>query len=574
MKKYRFSLLAVLLGVVLVSCRDAQPVRIKMVCTTDVHGNYFPHDFLADEPLSGSLAHVASYLNELRSPEAYGGNVIYMDNGDILHGQPAAFYYNTAAIQPTHLAAEALNYMGCEVAVLGNHEIETGGPTYYRYIQDLECPVLGGNIFFEGSEVAFLPPYTMVERDGIRIAVLGLTTPAIPDRYPRAVWRGLEFRDMESSVKQWMEHVKEQEQPDLIVGLFHSGLKGGIAHNGYVENATRAIAENVPGFDAIFYGHVHREACDKVVNVEGDTVLLINPASRARKVAALDIQVVKGEEPVLAAEIVDMSTYDPDTAYVAHFRPHAERVQAYLDKRVGAFSHALDARKAYFGPSAYMDYIHGLQLDITKAEISLASPLNYDMVIPEGDVLVRHLFDICPYETMLNVMMLTGQEVKDYLEYSYAQWVGGMTSAKDHLLRFDEASLAEGKPRLAQSCHDFDSAAGIIYEVDVTKPAGSRVIVKAMADGKPFELKREYRVVVNSHRGIGHGGFLTEGAGIAKEKLEGRIILSTEVGTRFYMLNHMEMAGVIEPASLDNWKFVPERWTRAASERDYQLLFK
>ena len=252
---------------------------MKMVCTSDVHAAYFPYDYRNDKPTSGSLARVSSYLKELRSSSAYGDNVVYVDNGDILHGDPAAYYYNTVAIQPLHVAAEVLNYMGCEAAVLGNHDIETGGPTYQRYIRGTECTVLGGNIYMEESNIAFLPPYKIVERDGVKIALMGFTTPAIPNWLPRALWQGLEFRDMESEARRWMEYLKKKESPDLVVGLFHSGIEGGIVTETYAENATRAIAEKVVGFDAIFYGHDHQAMCDKIVNVEGDTVLIINPST-------------------------------------------------------------------------------------------------------------------------------------------------------------------------------------------------------------------------------------------------------------------------------------------------------
>ena len=152
MKHYRVVCLMYVLALLLGSCSEAEPVRIKIVCTSDVHGNFFPYDFLTDKPAQGSLARVSSYLSALRSSEAFGENVIYVDNGDILHGQPTSYYYNTVALSQCHLAAEALNYLGCEVAVLGNHDIETGGPTYQRYINDLECGVVGGNIYFEDTE--------------------------------------------------------------------------------------------------------------------------------------------------------------------------------------------------------------------------------------------------------------------------------------------------------------------------------------------------------------------------------------------------------------------------------------
>lgn len=575
MKNRRFFYLALIMTALLTSCHKPQPVHIKMVCTSDVHGNFFPYDFRSDKPASGSLARVSSYLNELRS-SPLGDNVVLLDNGDILQGQPTAYYYNTVAIEHKHLASEVLNYLKCDVAMLGNHDIETGGPTYQRYIGDLECAVVGGNIYLESTDVPFVPPYVVVERSGVRIAIIGLTTPAIPNWLPRVLWKGLEFHDMESAAKHWMQYVNEHESPDLIVGLFHSGYEGGITTNEYKENAARDVAVNVPGFDAVFLGHDHQAFCDKVVNVAGDTVWLLNPANNANQIAVLDVEYKKGSEPhwVLKAELVNVNAYEPDTAYMSHFASHMERVKKYVSKKLGESTHRISSRDAYFGPSDFIDFIHRMQLDITKAEVSFAAPLAFSTWLPEGDIHVRDMFNLYRYENMLYVMQLTGQEIKNYLEMSYGQWTNQMKSPNDHLLLFDESTLDSKKPRLKNIYYNFDSAAGIIYEVDVTKPVGSRVRIKSMANGDAFTPNRTYRVALNSYRGNGGGELLTKGAGVPHDELENRLLYSTDVDLRFYMINYIEMRGSVDPKSLNQWKFVPEKWTLPAAERDYKLLFE
>lgn len=575
MRQYRFTYLIILVVLLLTACHDAQSVHLKIVCTSDVHGNFFPYDFKTDEPAQGSLARVSSYLNILRSPDVYGDNVIYVDNGDILHGQPTSYYYNTKAIEYCHVAAEALNYLGCEVAVLGNHDIETGGPTYQRYIQELQCGVAGGNIYFEDTDHPFLPPYFIVEREGVKVAFVGLTTPATTYWLPRNLWAGLEFVDMETAARRWIDYLMQHESPDLVIGLFHSGYDGGIVTNTYVENATMAVAKNVPGFDAIFFGHVHEPLSTNVVNVAGDTVLLVNPGKNARKVATLDIIINKRgkERPTLTSGCVDMDVYEPDTAYMNYFAPHMQRVKNYVATKIGESTHEIFSREAYFGPSDYVDFLHRVQLDITKAQVSFAAPLSYDGSFPGGDIHVRDLFDLYRYENMLYVMCLTGQEIKDYLEMSYGQWTNQMNSASDHLLLFDEATLDGKTPQLKHLYYNFDSAAGILYKVDVTKPVGERIHIMSMADGTPFHLDVVYRVALNSYRGCGGGELLTKGAGIPREKLEQRIISSTEIDLRFYLLNYIDMRGTIDPQCLDHWRFVPERWVKSAAKRDYQLLF-
>lgn len=553
----------------LASCGRQQTTCVRIVCTSDVHGNIFPYDFLTGDSVRGSLARVSSYLKEQRQSSAFGDNVVYLDCGDMILGSPATYCYNTFAIGHRHIAAEALNYLQCDATVWGNNEIKTGGPTYQRYADDLNCPVLGGNIMFEDSQEPFLPPYTIIEREGLQIAIIGLTTPVVPHMVPRNLWAGLEFTDMEHAARRWMNHLHEHASPDLIVGLFHSGYGGGIITDDYIENATRAVAERVPGFDAIFYGHDHQATISKVVNVQGDTVLLLNPGKYASNVAVLDAVVSKEGTLTLEATLASTGNYDPDPDYLTVLAPHNERVQQYIERMIGTSSTAAEASDAFFGPSAFVDFMHQMQLDISGAKISFAAPLVYDGVIPEGNVCVSDIYRLYPYENTLYVLWLTGQEIKDYLEMSYSMWINQMTSSDDHLLQF--SFTEKGTPQLRYPYYYFDSAAGIIYDVDVTRPAGKRVNIKRMADGKPFCLDKRYMVAMNSYRAHGGGGLLA-GAGVTREQLDERIDYTTTADLRFYMLSYIEMKKTISPKPLNHWKFVPERWTIPAAQRDRILL--
>lgn len=565
MKHYKLLFFAFAVSLLLVSCGEQRPTQIKIVCTGDVHGHLFPYDFLTGDSADGSLARVSSYLKEQRQQN---GNVIYIDNGDMLQGTPAVYCYNTYAIGQKHVAAAVLNYLQCDAVVLGNNDIEPGGPTYQRYADELACPVLGGNIVFSGTESPFLPPYTIVEREGVKVAILGLTTPVIPYRVPKCQWPELEFGDMEQSASRWMKHLRENANPDIVIGLFHSGYEGGVVTEDCVESATRRVAERVPGFDAIFYGHDHQPRAAKVVNVEGDTVLLLNPGKDAHLIASLDVVFDKDGQAKLDAALVDANKYAPDEEYMQTFAPYVERINNYVNRTIGTSDCAAATGDALFGPSVFMDFVHQMQLDVSGAKISFAAPLVYDYVFPEGEVKVCDIYRLYPYENNLYVLWLTGREIKDYLEMSYGMWVSQMTSSKDHLLLLDSA-----EEQLQNPFFYFDSAAGIIYEVDVTKPVGHRVSIKRMADGAPFDMNMRYMVAMNSYRAHGGGGLLTEGAGITHEQLQQRIEYTTTADLRFYMINYIDMRETISPRSLNQWKFVPERWTIPAAERDRTLLF-
>lgn len=565
MKLYRILYLACIITTLFASCRQPIDTHIKIICTSDVHGNLFPFDFITGDTASGGLARVSSYLKQLRQQRE---KVIYIDNGDMLQGTPATYCYNTYAIGKTHVAAEVLNYLQCDAVVLGNNDIETGGPTYQRYADELACTVIGGNIVFEDDGDPFLPPYSIIEREGVKIAIMGLTTPAIPHWIPKCQWPELGFEDMERSASRWMKYLRENEHPDIVIGLFHSGYEGGIKTDAYAENATLAVAQNVPGFDAIFYGHDHKPRNEKVVNVEGDTVLLLNPGKDARQVAALDIALGKEGGVRLNASLVDMDNFTPDGDYLNVFSPHMELINKYVNRTIGTSTKSATTRDALFGPSALVDFIHQMQLDMSGAKISFTAPLSDDYILPEGEVKTRDVFRLYPYENFLYVLWLTGSEIKDHLEMSYSQWIDRMTSADDHLLLLDPEEKG-----LKHPFHNFDSASGIIYEVDVTKPAGHRVMIKGMADGTPFNMDNRYMVAMNSYRAHDGGRLLTEGAGITHEQMQERIEFTTTADLRFYLLNYIEMKKTITPQSLQQWKFVPERWARTAGERDRILLY-
>lgn len=533
MKQYKLLFLVCVTSLLFASCRESHPTHIKIVCTGDVHGHLFPTDFLTGNSAHGSLARVSSYLKEQRQQ---GTSVVYVDNGDMLQGTPATYCYNTHAVGHPHVAAEVLNYLSCDAVVLGNNDIEPGGPTYQRYINNLNAQTVGANIVYKNTEDPFLPPYTIVEREGVKIAVLGLTTPAIPHWIPKCQWPELEFVDMERSAHRWMQHLREHETPDVVIGLFHSGYQGGITTDSYTENATLTVAERVPGFDAIFYGHDHQARTTQVVNVEGDTVLLLNPGRDAHSVATLDIVPTLEGGFMLSAALVDVDAYTPDEEYMTTFAPHIERVNKYVNRTIGASTHVATMNDALLGPSTLLDFMHKMQLDISGAKISFVDPLMPGIELPEGEVTVRDIYRLYPYENTLYILLLTGREIKNYMELSYDRWLSHMATPGSHI--------------------HFDSAAGIIYEVNVSCPMGKRVTIKHLADGTPFNLDQRYMVAMNSFRAHGGGGLMPLGAGITHEQLQERIVYSTTADLRFYMINYIEMRKIVTPERLNHWTFV------------------
>lgn len=551
-------------------------VKLNILQTSDIHGNYYPYDFIRRREAAGGLARIHTFVQQRR--EIYQDNVILLDNGDILQGQPAAYYYNYIDTVAPHLAAEMMNFMGYNAGNMGNHDVETGNAVFNRWAGDCRFPVLGANMVDVATGEPHFKPYEVLERDGVKIAVLGMITPAIPVWLSENLWAGLRFDDMEETARRWMRVIREKEKPDVIVGIFHAGQDARLVGGNYREDASVEVACKVPGFDVVLMGHDHGRECKMVRNVAGDSVLVMDPAAHGLVVSDVEVTLKLRDGKVIDKKVEgvlsDVKNCDVSGAFMERFAPEYKTVDEFVSKKIGVFTETISTRPAYFGSSAFVDLVHELQLAISGADISLAAPLSYDTEIREGDVFVSDMFNLYKYENMLYTMRLTGREIHGALEMSYSLWTNRMQSPDDPLLLFRDTPRAGAKKASFKNpSFNFDSAAGIVYEVDVTKPEGEKVTILRMSDGRPFEMDKTYTVAVNSYRGNGGGELLTKGAGIPQEELKKRISSSTDKDLRYYLMRYIEQKKVIEPRALNQWKFVPEAWTIPASKRDFGLLF-
>lgn len=573
MKKL-FSIL-LLTALSIASYATEKTVSLRFIETSDVHGSFFPYDFTNRKPRQGSMARVSSYVKQLR--KQYGNNVVLLDNGDILQGQPTSYFYNYVATNDINIAAEVINYLGYSAQTIGNHDIEPGHAVYDKWIKEVKCPVIACNVINKKTGKPYTQPYAILKRNGVKIAVLGMLTPAIPNWLTENIWEGLRFEDMVTSAKKWMKTIQEKEHPDVVIGLFHSGREGGITTNEYQEDASCAVAKQVPGFDVIMFGHDHTRFNQKIKNIEGKEVLCIDPANNAMTVAQADVTLTlhngKVTKKQVTGTLVDVTQMQVDEEYMAHFKPQIAKVNNFVDRVIGNFTNTIYTRDSYFGSSAFNDFILNLELQITKADIAFNAPLQFNASIKAGPVRVADMFNLYRFENQLYVMRLTGEEIRKHLEMSYDLWVNTMKSPDDHLLLLADTRGDAQRLGFKNFTFNFDSAAGIDYIVDVTKPDGQKVKILQMSNGQPFDEHKWYTVAINSYRGNGGGELLTKGAGIPKDSLNSRIIYRSPRDQRYYLMQEIEKMGTVTPKANNNWKFVPENWTKPAATRDSLLLF-
>ena len=573
----------------LMTTATAQPanktVRLKVIETSDVHGHFFPWDFMEGRPIKGTLARANTYINRQR--QEYGDRLLLIDNGDILQGQPCVYWTNFVMPEDENLAASVVNYMRYDAETVGNHDIEPGHKVYDKWIREVRCPVLGANIVREGAKdgdatpqniYTGLKPYSVHYRDGVKICIIGMLTPAIPNWLNQSIWKGMEFEEMTSCAKKWIKYIKDTERPDLIFGLFHSGLNGGIKTPEYEEDGTESVAREVPGFDIIFFGHDHQVHNEWITNTAGQRVLCIDPSCYVNNVAEAEIELTYKNGHLVKkninGRIVDVRDEEVDQQMMTHFKPQIDAVKQYVGRKIGRFEQPVYSRDGFFGNSAFTDLIHNLQLQISKADISFNAPLAFNSVIQAGDVTQADMFKLYRFENLMFVLRMTGEEVRRHLEFSYDMWANTMKSADDHALRLNENSKGDQQRTGFQHyTFNFDSAAGIDYEVDLTKPDGQKVKILHMSNGEPFDEQKWYKVVMNSYRANGGGELLTRGAGIPKDSLESRVLFHTDLDQRHYLTLEIEKMGSINPQPNHNWRFVPEEWVKPALRRDSIQVF-
>ena len=586
MNKIAIILISALLSVASVEAKDSKTVKIKVIETSDVHGHFFPYDFMEKKPIRGTLTRANTYIKEQR--KKYGeDHFLLIDNGDILQGQPCVYWSNYVMPENENIAASVINYMKYDAETVGNHDIEPGHKVYDKWIREVRCPLLGANIVKEEYKNAEarpehiytgLKPYSVHYKDGVKIVVIGMLTPAIPNWLNKSIWKGLEFEEMTSCAKKWIKYVKETEKPDLIFGLFHSGLDGGINTPEYEENATESVAREVPGFDIIFFGHDHQVHNMWVTNKAGERVLCVDPSCYVANVAEAEITLTykKGKltKKDIKGNIVSVLDKKIDEQMMNDFQPTIDKVKDYVNTKIGYFKHPIYTRESFFGNSAFTDLIHNLQMSISKADISFNAPLAFDTTIDAGEVTQADMFKLYRFENLLFVLRMTGEEIRKHLEFSYDMWCNTMTSPDDHALRLnDDSKEDQQRTGFQYYTFNFDSACGIDYVVDLTQPDGQKVKILQMSNGEPFEENKWYKVVMNSYRANGGGELLTRGAGIPKDSLESRVLFHTDLDQRHYLTEEIKRLGTIDPQKNNNWKFAPEAWVKPALERDRKQLF-
>ena len=569
----KYHLLAIFSAVALLTAACAPQERtLHIVTTGDVHGSWFDEPYVEGQAKKTSLMSVKAWVDSLRNAVGQK-NVLLLDAGDCLQGDNAPYYYNYVDTVGEHAFVQLVSYMGYDAVAVGNHDIETGHPVYDKIDAQLRAhgiPFLAANAVREDGSPYFTP-YKIFRRGGLKIAVIGFTNPNMSAWLAEPIWSGIRFDSLIPCAQEWVDRVRAKEKPDVVVVLTHSGT--GEGDGSILESQGLDLLDSLQGVDVLVCSHDHIPYVK-----QKDGTWLINGGARAGNVGHAVVTVSKSSGRQVRGEFVRMDKNKVDEEMKEYFRPAFEAVKAFTLQPVGHLGMELRTRDAYAGMCDYAALIHMIQLQASGAQISFFAPLTFNGVVDAGEVIYDDMFTIYPYENQLYVVKMKGSEIRDYLEYSYDGWI---QTPGQHVLKIrNEADPRTGAPRwsFVGRTYNFDSAGGLVYTVNVTKPFGKRVRIISFPDGTPFQEDAWYNVAMTSYRASGGGEILLKGAGLTKEEAESRIVERLpEIREMVYQC--FKEHGTVDTtlfgkrSVLGEWHFVPEKVVGPLMEKDLALIF-
>ena len=552
---------------------------LTILSTNDVHGAWFDSTYV-DGSVRKSLFAVNHYVDSVRTADG-ADNVVLIDAGDCLQGDNAAYYFNYVDTETPHLFPLLVEYMKYDAVIVGNHDIETGHPVYDRVSADLKkngVDFLAANAIRNDNGKSYFEPYKIVKKGGLKVAILGYTNANMKAWLTEGLWSGMHFEPIVDVIQQDVDRIRAKEKPDVLIVAMHSGTGNG--DGSMLESEGLDAFRMVKGVDWVLASHDHRYHLEA-----NDSSGFLNSASHSRYLAEGKMHIkVEGHKIVsktYETKLIPVWAENADPVMRAHFQKDYEAVKAFTLKEVGVLNTDLATRDAYRGMSDYINLIHTLSLGCEPAEISFAAPLTFNGHVASGILRFNDLFTIYPYENQLFVVKMTGEEIQKYLELSYDKWINTVAGPDDHLLKIasrEDVRTGQSSWSFVNRSYNFDSAAGINYTVDVTKPFGERVAIASTADGKPFELQREYNVAMTSYRASGGGNLMKE-TGIDTDNIDERVV-ARYPEIRNILYDYLLENGSIDPEVIGNpavighWEFVPGKIVKPAMDRDMDLLFK
>jgi 2',3'-cyclic-nucleotide 2'-phosphodiesterase (5'-nucleotidase family) len=528
--------------------------RLVLMGTTDLHGWVLPYDYYTGQRTDNGLAALVPLIDSVRA--ANPERTVLVESGDLLQGNALDFVHRELLAREQHPLVYAMNIVGYDAAAIGNHEFNYGIDHLANAAAGANFPFLSANIFRAGTEERAYQRYHIVERTvggrTVRIGITAVTPPGV------LIWdrdnvRGrLDFREIVSSVRPVVAELR-QRGADIVMVAAHSGLEGSsydTAATGVpTENASSAMAREIPGIDVIFMGHTHREVADTTIN--GVLVQQAKNWGTSLAVAELDLRFEGGRWTIAAkrGRILRPAPGSTSPRLEAELAQAHERTKEYVAQVIGTSEVEWTSALARTRDTPILDLINDVQMRVTGAELSAASAFSLTSRIPQGPVTVADVAGLYVYDNTLKAIRISGAQLRAYLEKSAEYYLPCPASACETLTN----------PNVPG--YNYDVVSGVDYTLDLTKPVGQR-LVRLQRNGRAVADADSFTIAINNYRASGSGGFsMLIGAPVVYDRGE---------GIRDLLIADIRRRGTLRPADVfrQSWEIVPAALVeRAAREQ-------
>ncbi len=516
--KYFFTLVsftAFSLGLGLISMQNIQAETIKetkkivVIGTTDIHGHIFPINYFNGKEEKQGLAKIFTKIKEIRKENK---NTILFDSGDLLQGTPLTDYYSKKEKNSLNPMIKAMNIMGYDALGIGNHEYDYGLDNLSKAVEDAKFSMLSANTYYYGTDKNVFKPYIIKEIDGVKVGIIGFTTPGVAIWSKNLVDKKYQFGDILLSAKKFIPELEKQS--DIIIAIPHTGLEeekglGGYDTNSGIppENVGKLLAKNFPQIDVLLLGHTHTEIKEMFEN--GVIISQADKFGDMLSMVDLEMERNQGKWVIIkkSAKTISVKDVEADKELMEKLKAENENTINYVNSSVGQSNDELIAKSGRTKDTAIIDLINYVQMQTTGADISATSLFNEDAIIPKGKVSIANIAGLYLYENTLFSIKVTGKQLKEYMEMSSMYYSN-----------FDE----NGKLVINKKVpgYNYDMFSGVDYQIDIKEAQGNR-IKSLKFKGKNIKDTDTFTLALNSYRQSGGGGYeMLKGSPIVYSKNE------------------------------------------------------